>query len=325
MTTVAPKVSVCVVAYNQAEFIRPCLDGLLAQDCPFDYEIVVGDDASTDGTAAIVADYARRFPEKVKAILHAKNGGTTRNYFSVHNAARGEYVAHMDGDDLAYPAKLRRQVELFEANPDATVCVHDMDNLYQGRIMRKSYKPTMKARSTLDDLVAEAFLFAHSSKMYRRSAVLTTEWNGYEILDLYFHFEHARGGVAVATPERLGAYRLHIGVSMGSLEKAGIIHKARVQAVQRAAELGASPQAVRRGMVQANFVSALKFLKLGDRKGFRRRIGMPLGDYRFARWEHIKLALLRYFPWYLDRYLARYRERLFTPADGGPPLQGPLP
>ena len=308
-----PKVSVCVVAYNQASFIGPCLDGLLAQDCAFPYEIIVGDDGSTDGTAQIIADYARRHPDKIKAVLHPKNLGTTRNYLSIHNAARGEFVAHMDGDDLAYPAKLRRQVEIFEANPKATVCVHDMDNLHRGQLMQKTYKPTLQPWSTLDDLVGETYFFAHSSKMYRRSAALTKEWPGREILDLYFHFEHAAAGGIVGTPELLGAYRMHVGVSMGSLKTAAIVHTARLEALQRAAELGASPDALRRGHVQARFIYALKFLKFGDRKSFREYIRLRPGDYRHARGEHVKLSLFRHVPWYLDRYLRQYEERVFKP------------
>jgi len=319
MTATTPKVSVCVIAYNQANFIGPCLDGLLAQDCTFDYEILVGDDGSTDGTAAIIAGYAQRHPDKVKAILHPKNLGTTRNYLSVHNAARGEYVAHLDGDDLAYPSKLRRQAEALDANPSCSACVHDMDNLVGDAVMKRSHSPNLPERITLDQLIARTrgYALAHSSKMYRRSAAITREWPGRELLDLYLHVENAATGPILGLREKLGAYRLHVGVSMGSLARVEQIHQARLVAIQRAAELGASPTAVRHGQVQAQFVYAVKFLHFGDRARFRREIRLRFRDVPYARREHRRLSLLRHVPWYLDRYVQRYRTRLFTPRDPG--------
>lgn len=320
MTEPLPKVSVCVVTYNQERFIGGLLDALLAQDCAFPYEVIVADDASKDGTARIVADYAQRHPGKVRAILHPTNLGPTRNYLSAHNAARGEYVAHMDGDDLAYPSKLRRQAEALDANPDCSTCVHDMDNLFGDVVMKRSHSPKLPERIDLDLMVAKTYLFAHSSKMYRRSAVRTREWPTGELLDLYMHVEHAASGPILGLRERLGAYRIHIGVSMGSLAHAEGIHRAKLLAIDHAAALGASAEAVRRGRVQAQFVFAVKFLKFGDRARFRKEIRLRPRDFGVAKKEHRKLSLLRHVPWYLDRYLRYYRGTTFTPQDPGSAL-----
>ena len=95
-----PKVSVCVVTYNQKKYIRQCLQSIVDQEADFDFEVIVGDDCSEDGTREIVQEFVERYPGLVKAVLHEKNVGIVVNYRSVHDLARGEYIAHCDGDDL---------------------------------------------------------------------------------------------------------------------------------------------------------------------------------------------------------------------------------
>ena len=94
-----PEVSVCVVTYNQEKYITECLQSVVDQETDFDFEVLVGDDCSTDGTRRIVQEFAEKYPDIIKPILHSKNTGAFHNYVSVHNAAMGKYIAHLDGDD----------------------------------------------------------------------------------------------------------------------------------------------------------------------------------------------------------------------------------
>ena len=101
-----PKVSVCIGAYNRKDYIRECVDSVLAQTWP-DREIIVVDDASTDGTREILQAYG----DSIRLILRETNSGIcpiTRNQAAA--AARGEYVAFLDSDDLWPPARLQRQL-----------------------------------------------------------------------------------------------------------------------------------------------------------------------------------------------------------------------
>ena len=75
----SPKVSVCMITYNHEKFIAQAIDSVLMQQTNFDYELVIGEDCSTDGTGAIVADYQKRYPERIRAFLREKNIGMHEN------------------------------------------------------------------------------------------------------------------------------------------------------------------------------------------------------------------------------------------------------
>jgi len=121
-----PLVSVAIITYNQKQFLQECIDSVLAQDYP-NFEIVVADDGSTDGTHEMLKTYEQKFPGKFHLVLSEKNEGITANSNRAHFACRGKYIAWMGGDDLMLPGKIRRQVEFMEAHPDCTICYHDLD------------------------------------------------------------------------------------------------------------------------------------------------------------------------------------------------------
>lgn len=121
-----PLVSVRVVTYNHEPWIAQCLEGILMQRTAFPVEAVVGDDGSTDGTRAIVADYARRFPDRICALLHDTHQGAQLNSHLVRQACRGKYLAMLEGDDYWIdPLKLQRQADFLEAHPEVSLCFHN--------------------------------------------------------------------------------------------------------------------------------------------------------------------------------------------------------
>ena len=123
-------VSVCCIAFNHADYIRDAMDGFLAQNCNFFFEILVHDDASTDGTLEILLDYERRFPNVVKVFAEEENQyGKNKykgGYFSfLEGFARGKYIAFCEGDDYwCDPGKLQSQVDYFEAHPECAETCH---------------------------------------------------------------------------------------------------------------------------------------------------------------------------------------------------------
>jgi glycosyltransferase involved in cell wall biosynthesis len=120
------KLSVCVFTFNHVNFIRQTIDSVLMQRANFDFEIVISDDCSTDGTADIVREYELRYPEKIRAFLNEKNLGIMQNNAFAINQCRGEYVALLDGDDYwTYELKLQEQVDFLEANRQYVFCFHD--------------------------------------------------------------------------------------------------------------------------------------------------------------------------------------------------------
>ncbi len=119
-------VSVLCLAYNHKPYIRACLDGMLRQKTDFRFEVIVHDDASTDGTAECIRAYAARYPDIVVPIYqsenqYSKDHGLLRNI--VFPRARGRYFALCDGDDCWLDAhKLQKQVEYMQMHPDCTLC-----------------------------------------------------------------------------------------------------------------------------------------------------------------------------------------------------------
>lgn len=121
-------VSVQCCTYNQAKYIRQCLDGFLAQKTSFRFEVIVHDDASTDDTAKIVLEYAHRYPSIIIPILG------TENLYSKHDgslarvmnqASRGKYIAFCEGDDYWIDSnKLQKQFDFLEAHKDFSLCFH---------------------------------------------------------------------------------------------------------------------------------------------------------------------------------------------------------
>ena len=112
-----PLVSVAVLTYNSEGTIRQCIDSILMQETDFDYEIVVGDDCSIDGTQDVLREYKNCHPDKFTLLLNERNEGISKNYQRVLTHCRGEYVALCEGDDYwTDECKLRKQVAFLESH-----------------------------------------------------------------------------------------------------------------------------------------------------------------------------------------------------------------
>lgn len=115
------KVSVIVLTYNQEQSIARTLESILSQQVTFDYEILIGDDCSTDQTSTICEAYAKR-ESKIRYIRHPKNLGVADNYFELLLQAQGEYIADCAGDDYwILPNKLQHQVEILDTHPSVSL------------------------------------------------------------------------------------------------------------------------------------------------------------------------------------------------------------
>lgn len=119
-------VSVIVVTYNQEETIARTLRSVLSQQFDGSYEVVIGDDCSTDGTRAVCEEFAMKFPDCVRYIRREHNVGVTENYFGCIRACRGRYLADCAGDDQwVDDGKLAREFKYLEAHPEVTAVYTD--------------------------------------------------------------------------------------------------------------------------------------------------------------------------------------------------------
>ena len=133
-----PVVSVLVQTYQQKDFIRECLDSILIQETSFDFEILIGEDGSGDGTREICLGYVKKYPGKIRLFLHHREnqikvlGEATSNFNAFYNfySARGKYIAFCEGDDKwGDPLKLQKQVDFLKINTEFIFTYHSMDSV----------------------------------------------------------------------------------------------------------------------------------------------------------------------------------------------------
>lgn len=206
-----PKVSVCVITYNHEKYLRQCLQSIVDQRTDFYFEIIVGDDCSTDGTRAIISEFARAYPDIVRVVLQERNTGGTGNYLDVHSRARGEYVAHIDGDDIAYAGKLQAQANALDADPACSLVWHRMQVFNDSGSISVPNLPGVgmwpNGRVELRDLLRFGSVGYHSSTMYRATARLRSQLIEGDALDWLFAVELLRAGHGCYLEAILGGYR----------------------------------------------------------------------------------------------------------------------
>lgn len=117
-----PEITVIVLTYNQEQTIARAIDSVLAQSCVPSYEILIGDDASSDSTREICLDFAARYPDIIRLMPSAPRKGGVKNYFQCLEAARGRFITDCAGDDYwSHPHKLQLEYEALTANPDVSI------------------------------------------------------------------------------------------------------------------------------------------------------------------------------------------------------------
>ena len=127
-----PKVSVCIITYNHSLYLETCLKNIVEQKVDFEYEVILGEDHSTDNTAGIVKKYADAYPKLIKAFIRPKNVGPKTNFLHCFLQCKGEYVVYIEGDDYwTNQNKLQKQVDFLDQNPIASACFHNAEILFE--------------------------------------------------------------------------------------------------------------------------------------------------------------------------------------------------
>lgn len=158
------KVSCHVITYNQKNYISQCIDGILMQQTDFPFEIIIGDDNSTDGTREILIQYQKKHPDKITLNLRKERGKGIPgkdNFISTLELCKGEYITLCDGDDYWNdPLKLQKQVDFLENNPDYVIACHDTKVINENNeIIRESkLEDKWKRDFSKDDLIKGVFI-----------------------------------------------------------------------------------------------------------------------------------------------------------------------
>ena len=206
------KLSVAMITYNQERYIGQAIESILAQKVNFDYEIVIGEDCSTDGTRVVMLDFQRRYPERIVTILRPRNIGGLRNIESVLAACCGQYVAFLEGDDYwTSMDKLQKQVDFLDTHPDRAICCHRVKFLNETGSAEVDVHPLLAAGPyTIEDLLKWNFVVTCSTVARRDlmrplppslSKVKAGDWARYALV--------ARHGKIELMDEIMATYRVH--------------------------------------------------------------------------------------------------------------------
>lgn len=210
-----PLVSISCITYNHAPYIRECLDGFMMQQTNFPFEVLIHDDASTDGTTEIIRGYAEKYPNIIKPLYEEENqwvkgrrGSAAFNF----PRAQGKYIALCEGDDYwTDPLKLQKQVDFLESHPDYVMCTHHYNEYIQ---TNNKIKEHPKVKSTIIDLGTlihfSYYYFQPVTLLYKKSVFCTDEYNEYKITrDTVLFYYLLTKGKGYYINDTMAAYRRH--------------------------------------------------------------------------------------------------------------------
>lgn len=221
MSNYNPKVSVMIVTYNQVDLIGETIESVVSQSYE-NLEVVIADDASTDGTQAVIAEYEKKYPNLVRPVFNPVNLNVTGNSNAAFHACTGELIAVLGGDDIFLPGKLSAQVKDF-ADPTVVMSYHPVDIFVHqtGEVVFTTNSTEKEKINDVYDVIAKCGIPGASSLMVRRSACPDY---GFDtrfpvVSDWMFCIEVALKGKIKELPGVYGKYRKHgLGVSNRSFE-----------------------------------------------------------------------------------------------------------
>ncbi|MEA5527945.1 glycosyltransferase family 2 protein [Nodularia spumigena] len=218
-----PLVSVWLLTYNHKNFIDEAINSILVQQTNFSYEIVIGDDCSTDGTNEIIRNYQTQYPDKIRLLLAKRNlwqplpGIQGVTSVALYQTCRGKYIALCEGDDYwTDPLKLQKQVDFLEANPEYSGAFHDIQLLESDGSWGNPRKCIQDFKErvdiTLEDTISKTSPFHTSSFIFRSNSLkLPKEFSRYTSGDMAIFMIVASQGKLRRIPNNMSVYRKHKG------------------------------------------------------------------------------------------------------------------
>jgi glycosyltransferase involved in cell wall biosynthesis len=294
------KLSVIVPAYNLEDYIEECLRSALEQNTSHEFEVVVCDDCSTDNTAKVIARLRKEF-HNLRPIYKPQNQGLAKNMQTLLAECHGQYIAYLDGDDVALPSKFQKQIDYLDAHADCHMVFHESDmfdsetnqtiKLYSQQHYNWSCIPT---QSSIDDLIQYGTYMQASSVMFRNHANLTNTIDKDCDIILDYPFYILNAGYLQARidfiPEVLGRYRIHPN-SFGQQTSRSV--ERRIQSlrdIERACQLGkglgVDESIIEQGIAHHRFAAALYFLAREEWDLFQQLIESSNSNQRFFNRKH---------------------------------------
>lgn len=139
-------VSIVCLTFNHEKYVRQALESFVSQKTEFSFEVIVHDDASSDGTANIIREYATRYPNVIRPVLQTENQfskGVPILATYTANLVRGKYVAMCEGDDFWTDVnKIQKQYDILQSHPDCSMCTHIVQEVYENGAVAPKQHPS---------------------------------------------------------------------------------------------------------------------------------------------------------------------------------------
>lgn len=208
----APMVSVCMITYNHEAYIRQAIEGVLKQICDFTFELIIGEDCSTDKTLDVCNELSET-NNQIRLLPSTANLGMMPNFVRTLSECRGKYIALCEGDDYwTDPYKLQKQVDFLEANADFSICFHRVKIWQNGKLKADFLTGNVNDTTTIIDLANGNYI--HTPSVVFRNKLFDQfppEFAESPVGDYFLHMLNARYGKIKKLPETMGVYRLHNG------------------------------------------------------------------------------------------------------------------
>lgn len=206
------KLSICCITYNHELFIAQAIDSFLMQKTNFDFEIVIGEDASKDATRSILLKYQQQHPDKIRLLLHDRNIGMIPNFYQTLSACTGEYVAICEGDDYwIHENKLQIQTDWMDAHPEFSFHFHRVNRRRNGAFV--DFFPDLEQDTVIDFArLLRDWNIAIGAMVFRRDLLPGPELMlSAKVGDQSLCYGLATKGNIFYSAECLGDYRYHPG------------------------------------------------------------------------------------------------------------------
>ena len=207
------KISVIMITYNHANYIKQSIESILDQETEFEFELIISNDNSPDHTDEIVNDIILTHPKGnlIQYYNHEKNLGMMPNFMFTLQKATGKYIALCEGDDYwTDKNKLQKQVDFLEKNQDYSICFHNVNVLEDDILKENNIKTNIAETTTIEDL-AKANYMHTPSVVYKNN--LFENFPDYFIKapigDYFLHLLNAKYGKIRYFTENMAVYRLH--------------------------------------------------------------------------------------------------------------------
>ncbi len=213
-------VSVCVITYNHESYIGECLESILNQKTQYPFEIIIGEDQSTDNTRRIIEKLAAT-TGKIKLLPTQRNLGMMPNFIKTLGHCTGQYIALCEGDDYwADSYKIQKQVDFLESHPGYTICFSDTGYLNQVTGEKKLVSTSLQRTRTINQLLKENFI-ATQTVMYRNIGLkIPMGFDKLQVGDWPLHVLYAQFGKIGHIKESTAVYRIHENNNWNGVEPA---------------------------------------------------------------------------------------------------------